>query len=100
MRKTKKLIALVLALVFVVAFMAMNVSAATTRGPACLYCRSTNTTTYTQTANLGQITVSSCPKVQGYHLHSRHEDQTVLKCNNCKTTYVTSSSGEYVVCRG
>ena len=87
MRKTKKLVALVLAMVFVVAFMAMNVSAAAVEPRAnCSGCGApssslaTEQRTYTTLKNSG-----SCLKGGGEHNHYVYQTYNVTYCRTCGT---------------
>ena len=101
MRKTKKPIALVLAMVFVVAFMAMNVSAATTRA-ACPQCGGASYDySYSFVRSQNPYYVSSCKYYTSSHTHDRGTYKLTTKCRTCTySTTTTLWSGERCLLNG
>ncbi len=91
MRKTKKLIALVLAMVLIVAFMAMNVSAAAVEPRAnCSGCGApiSSSSTSTRTKEVLQYTyrADTCPNNIATHNHAVIDIYSVRYCRTCGTT--------------
>ena len=100
MRKAKRIVALVLALTLLFALAAMTAAAATARAVTCDRCGSGRTNFLYKTANVGNVTVSGCANVSGYHIHSRHRDQRIVRCNDCKYEVAVENGPIYEVCRG
>lgn len=103
MKKTRKIIALVLALTFMFCFMAMSASAATTeiqpRGIAC-DCGSSNTrTTNNGYKRYSHTEVGGCseyPSVR--HLHVVYKTEYEFKCYTCGEHYTYYASPSYYAC--
>ena len=84
MRKTRRIVALVLVLTFIFAFTAMSASAAITE---CSRCGDHDVTdTYVRTTTT-PVSVSSCARINGSHYHIQRETIYRFKCNYCGFTY-------------
>lgn len=84
MKKTRKIIALVLALAFMFSFMAMSASAATVECPRCGDHHATDTYVRTTTT---PVSVSSCDQINGAHYHIQRETIYRFKCTYCGFSY-------------
>ena len=103
MRKTKKLIALVFAMVFVVAFMAMNVSAATAEPRAnCSGCgaplTSANLNTQTNVYMPTNYRADNCGHNSTPHNHTIHRYYTLKTCRTCGTVADRTLTRSYETC--
>ena len=100
--KTKRLVALVLALTLVFCFMAMSVSAATTEiqpRAYCSRCGSHGLSTTTETLYEKSLYRDSCSAVGFGHYHPEKRLKIVCTCMTCgyveSTTYHTSTTCPY-----
>ena len=85
MRKTRRVVALVLALTFILAFMAMNVSAATVT--KCNRCGSYDVTnTYVRTTT-DPVYVGSCSQINSSHYHIKRDKIYKFTCKYCGFSY-------------
>lgn len=97
--KSRRVLAMILVLAFVFAFMAMSASAVMPRA-TCSACGSGDVTYYTNLVRtVGQKTVSGCSRVSGYHIHSNVICQNHHICRSCGAEW---SGVEYPneICRG
>ena len=98
MKKTRKIIALVLALTFMFCFMAMSASAATTEiqpRTSCASCGSTNTVTGSRSIKVYEQYVGGCSNITAAHTHVIYRNEYFYNCASCgrstvyNTTYTT-----------
>lgn len=85
MRKTRRIVALVLVLTFIFAFTAMSASAANIT--KCSRCGDRHfTDTYVRTTTT-PVSVSSCDQINGSHYHIQRETIYRFKCSYCGFSY-------------
>ena len=105
--KTKRLVALVLALTMVFCFMAMSASAATTeiqpRGtcPQCINGYVTTTTKIVgspEMSNPKEVGYGTCGNMTMPHIHYRAKYQVLVDCNNCSYSGVSNTYYAYNYC--
>ena len=99
MKKQRRIIAMILVLAFVFAFMTMSASATTPRGVVCGDCGSTNTTTYLKTTNVTNVYVSSCGTHSYAHYHIQRTPVYQFKCYSCGDAYTYYGTSTYT-CNG
>lgn len=91
MKKAKRIIALVLVMAFVVAFMAMSASAATTEiqpRATCASCGGWDTVTGSMCSAISRTFVSGCSEYPNLgHYHVRYYDRDFYQCRSCGYTY-------------
>lgn len=93
MSKVKRIVALVLVLVLMVAFASMVVSARAT----CSYCGSGDTITYHNTYSYS-VRVNSCQNYNGVHSHTATEHFNSVICRSCGATYNGSTYSTTYTC--
>lgn len=93
MSKVKRIVALVLVLVLMVAFASMVVSARAT----CSYCGSGDTITYPYNSTY-TTSVYSCAYHNGIHTHTITEYYYRVICRSCGATYNGSPYNTIVKC--
>ena len=96
MKKTKRMIALILTFMLIMSILAIGVSARAT----CSRCGGLDVdqTTKVQDAYYSK-TLSSCSKVQGYHTHTYEEYHYIFRCRSCNAT-MNGNYGVIETCRG
>ena len=101
MRKVKRMVALVLALMLIFTLMAMTASAAAAKaGYSCSSCGSTNTVVSSYNVAVKSTHIASCPRVVGSHYHITMQPMRKITCGDCKYVYSFNNGSTYVTCNG